>query len=381
MTAAPVIRVEQASLGAEAQVHLVVSGDLDLERLRAAWAPSGATVINIGGRLHATTTVQALARAAGRAFGAEEGRRLETVLRDAIDAWGGPAPAVPAAGGMLPTDERPLIMGIVNVTPDSFAEQSPLYPQGHPDRAVEAGLRLAAEGADILDVGGESTRPGASPVAGDEELRRVVPVVEQLVGAGQAVSIDTSKAEVAAAALAAGATIVNDVSGARHDDLLRVTAEAGAGYVLMHSRGTPQDMSELTDYDDVVAEVYEFLASSIQRCVDAGIALDRIIVDPGIGFAKNAQQNLQLLGSVRQLRGLGRPVLVGASRKSFLGSLLDEAGPADRLEGSLACVASAVNSGAAIVRVHDVAASVRVARVARAIATAQPRWSDRTASR
>ena len=370
----PVIRVEQAGLGAEAHVRLVVSGDLDLDRLRTVWSSSGATVALSGGRLHATTTVQALARAAGRAFGAEEGRRFEEVLREAIASWNGPAPAVPAAGAVLATDARPLIMGIVNVTPDSFAEMQPLYPTNHPDAAFQAGTRLAAEGADVLDVGGESTRPGAEPVAADEELRRVVPVVEALAGAGHVVSIDTSKAAVAAAALEAGATIVNDVSGARDDDLLRVTADAGAAYVLMHSRGTPQDMSRRTDYDDVVAEVYEFLAASLQRCSDAGIALDRIIVDPGIGFAKDAAQNLQLLRSVRQLRSLGRPVLVGASRKSFLGTLLDNAGADDRLEGSLACVASAVTDGAAIVRVHDVAASVRVARVARAIATASLDW-------
>lgn len=374
MTGEPVIRVEQAGLGAEAQVHLVVSGDVDLEKLHAAWSPSGATVANVAGRLHATTTVQALARAAGRAFGAEEGHRFEKVLRDTIAAWGGPAPAVPAAGGVLPTDVRPLIMGIVNVTPDSFADDEALYPDGHPDRAVEAGRRMIADGADILDVGGESTRPGAEAVAEDEELRRVVPVVEQLVQSGAVVSIDTSKPAVAAAALEAGATIVNDVSGARDDDLLRVVADAGAAYVLMHSRGTPRDMASLTEYGDVVAEVYEFLGACVERCVNAGIALDRIIVDPGIGFAKNAEQNLELLRSVRQLRGLGRPVLVGASRKSFLGAVLGEDDPAQRVEGSLACVASAISAGAAMVRVHDVAASVRVARVARAIATASPDW-------
>jgi dihydropteroate synthase len=378
VTSSPVIRVEQAGLGAEAQVHLVVSGDVDLEKLHATWSPSGATVAHVGGRLHATTTVQALARAAGRAFGAEEGRRFEAVLRDAIEAWGGPAPAIPAAGGVLATDDRPLVMGIVNVTPDSFADDDPLYPQGHPDRAVDAGRRLAAEGADILDVGGESTRPGADAVPADEELERVLPVVQQLAQAGHAVSIDTSKAAVAEAALQAGAAIVNDVSGARDDDLLRVTAEAGAAYVLMHSRGTPRDMASLTEYGDVVAEVYEFLAAAIGRCVDSGIALDRIIVDPGIGFAKNAEQNLELLRSIRQLRGLGRPVLVGASRKSFLGAILGEEDPSCRVEGSLACVATAVSAGAAIERVHDVAASVRVVRVARAITTTSTSWPAAT---
>jgi dihydropteroate synthase len=374
VTAQPVIRVEQAGLGADAQVHLVVSGDLDLDRLRSVWSSSGATVQKVEGRLHATTTVQALARAAGRAFGAEEGRSFETILRDAIHAWNGAAPPVPAARGVLATDARPLVMGIVNVTPDSFAEMAPLYPDGHPGTAVDHALRLVAEGADILDVGGESTRPGAEPVAEDEELRRVVPVIEQLTAEGLAVSVDTSKAAVADAALKAGATIVNDVSGARDPRLLEVTAEAGAAYVLMHSRGTPRDMTSLTDYGDVVAEVFEFLAEGLERCTAAGIAVDRIIVDPGIGFAKDAVQNLKLLHSLRQLRSLGRPVLVGASRKSFLGALLDDAGPAERLEGSLACAVSAVAEGAAIIRVHDVAATVRAARVARGIATASLDW-------
>ena len=374
MTATPVIRVEQAGLGADAQVRLVVSGALDLDRLRSVWSSSGATVANVGGRLHATTTVQALARAAGRAFGAEQAHHFESVLLEAIAAWEGTPPRVPAATGLLLTDARPLVMGIVNVTPDSFAEQSPLYPDDHPDAAIAFGERLAAEGADILDVGGESTRPGADPVPLDEELRRVLPVVTALAGSGSAVSIDTSKAEVAAAALQAGAAIVNDVSGARNPDLLRVAGDAGAAYVLMHSRGTPQDMTTLTEYTDVVAEVYEYLAAALQRCVDAGIATDRIIVDPGLGFAKNAGQNLELLRGLRQLKSLGRPVLVGASRKSFLGALLDDADTDDRLEGSLACVAEAVSQGAAIVRVHDVAASVRVARVARAIATASLDW-------
>lgn len=370
----PVIRVEQAGLGAEAQVQLVVSGDLDLERLRTVWSSSGATVHNVAGRLHATTTVQALARAAGRAFGGDQAARFETVLRDAIRAWGGPAPSVPAAAGVLATDSRPLIMGVVNVTPDSFAEADPLYPDGHPGTAVDAARRLVEEGADILDVGGESTRPGADPVDVDEELRRAIPVIEELAGAGLAVSIDTTKAQVASAALNAGATIVNDVSGGADADLLAVTADAGAAYVLMHSRGNPQTMSSMTQYNDVVAEVYEFLAEALTRCVDAGIALDRIIVDPGLGFAKDAVGNLCILQSLRQFRSLGRPVLVGASRKSFLGTLLDDARTEDRLEGSLACAAAAVSAGAAIVRVHDVAATVRVVRVAHAIATASLDW-------
>lgn len=370
----PTIRVQQAGLGAEGHVRLVVSGDVDLERLRAVWSSSGATVQHVGERLHATTTVQALARAVGRAFGAEEARHFERVLLDAIEAWGAVPRAIPTPVGVLATDARPLIMGIVNVTPDSFAETAPLYPTGHPQTAVQFGLALVAAGADILDVGGESTGPGAEPVDGEEELRRVVPVVKELSAAGAVVSIDTTKAAVAAAAVDAGAAIVNDVSGAQHDDLLSVVADAGVAYVLMHNRGTPQTMTSLAEYDDVLAEVYEFLARGVQRCVDAGIALDRIVVDPGLGFAKTPEHNLSLLHGLRQLRSLGRPVLVGASRKSFLGALLDGAPPDQRLEGSLACVAVAVNEGAAILRVHDVAASVRTARVAHAVVTASMDW-------
>ena len=372
--ATPIIRVEQAGLGPDAQVRLVVSGELDLDRLRSVWVSSGAAVHAQDGRLHATTTVQALARAAGRAFGADTGRRLDTILRNAIAAWSDAPPPLPTAGAVLATDARPLVMGVVNVTPDSFSESVPLYPQDHPDAAISHARRLAAEGADILDVGGESTRPGAAPVDLDEELARVVPVVTELAAEGHTVSIDTAKARVAAAALEAGAVIVNDVSGGFDRDLLQVTAEAGAGYVLMHSRGTPQNMASLAEYGDVVAEVFEFLAQGLQRCDEAGIAMDRIVVDPGLGFAKTAEHNLALLRDLRQLRSLGRPVLVGASRKSFIGKLLDGAEEDERLEGSLTCAAAAVAEGAAILRVHDVAASVRVVRVARAIETIALDW-------
>lgn len=198
----------------------------------------------------------------------------------------------------------------------------------------------------------------------------MLPVVEALAATGATVSIDTTKPEVADAALGAGAAIVNDISGGRDDDLLKVVAQAGAGYVLMHSRGTPADMQSRTDYDDVVAEVYEFLAAGIHRCVQAGIARERILVDPGIGFAKTAEQNLVLLHATRQFRGLGRPVLVGASRKSFLGRILDGAPEVDRLEGSLAAAALVVADGAAMVRVHDVGPTRKAVRVAWAIAAA-----------
>jgi dihydropteroate synthase len=258
-------------------------------------------------------------------------------------------------------------MGVVNVTPDSFSDGGARYPDGHPEAAMAFGRELVTEGADILDVGGESSRPGAAPVDVEEELARVVPVVEALLQTGVPISVDTAKARVAEAALAAGATIVNDVSGAADEGLLRAVADAGAAYVLMHTRGTPAEMADLADYDDVVAEVYEFLAAGMDRCVAAGIPAERIVVDPGIGFAKRAEHNLEALRCLRQLRGLGRPVLIGASRKSFLGALLDGAAVDDRLEGSLACAIAAVDRGAAIVRAHEVRETARAVAVAHAI--------------
>jgi dihydropteroate synthase len=374
MSAAPIVRVEEAGLGGEGHVRLVVSRVSDLRRLRAAWASSGAVLEQVGDRLHATTTVDALARAAGRSLGAVEAAALERILREAITAWTGPVPALRCAGVRLETGRRPLVAGVVNVTPDSFFDGGLLYPESHPQAAIAYGLRLLDEGADMLDVGGESTRPGSRPVGGDEELRRVVPVLEGLVEAGATCSIDTRTPEVARVALQTGAVIVNDVSGAADERLLDVTAAAGAGYVLMHTRGTPDQMQHLANYSDVVAEVYEFLADGLARCVEAGISFEGILIDPGLGFAKTAEHNLALLRSLRQLRGLGRPVLVGASRKSFLGPPLGCGGPEDRLEGSLACTTAAVLAGAAVVRVHDVAATVRVARVAHAIATGRLDW-------
>jgi dihydropteroate synthase len=374
VSAAPIVRVEQASLGADAQVRLVVSRVSDPRRLRSAWASSGAALERVGERLRATTTVDALARAAGRSLPYDEAAALDRTLRETIAAWTGPPPTLRADGLRLETNVRPLVMGVVNVTPDSFSDGGLLYPESHPETAIAHGRRLLSEGADVLDVGGESTRPGASPIDVEEELRRVTPVIEGLVEAGAICSIDTRKPEVARAALDAGAVIVNDVSGAADPRLLDVTASAGAGYVLMHSRGTPEDMQRLATYEDVVAEVYEFLADGLERCLDAGITLDGVMVDPGLGFAKTPEHNLALLRALRQFRGLGRPVLVGASRKSFLGEPLGGGGPDNRLEGSLACATSAVLAGAAGLRVHDVEATVRVARVARAIVTGDPDW-------
>lgn len=265
---------------------------------------------------------------------------------------------------------RPLLMGICNVTPDSFADGGRLYPDGHPEAAVGTARRLAAEGAAIIDVGGESTRPGAEPVEVGEELARVVPVVAALAADGLCVSVDTTKPEVAEAALAAGACIVNDVGGGA-PDLLEVVAGASAGYVLMHARGTPATMRTLTDYDDVVRDVADALTEGLTRCARAGIDLDRVVTDPGIGFAKTAAQSLALLAAIPRFTALGRPVLIGASRKSFLHGIGGADTVADRLEGSLAVAALATRDGAGVLRVHDVAATRRAVAAAAAIDAAR----------
>lgn len=352
----PLVRIVDATLGNDAPVRLVVSGLDDPDQLRSTWASSGAAVERVGDRLHATSTVVALVRATGRSMDRTRAERLDAHVAEAVDAWGDPAPSVVVGSRLERFGPACQIMGIVNVTPDSFSDGGQVYPQQHPDRAIAHAVARHAAGAAIVDVGGESSRPGAKPVALDEELRRVMPVVTALAERGITVSIDTVKAEVATAAVSAGARIVNDVSGARYPELLEAVAASDAAYVLMHSRATPAEMQRHTGYDDVVAEVYEFLAAGLDRLDAAGIPRERVILDPGIGFAKDLAHNLVLLRDLRQLRGLARPVLVGASRKAFIGALTDT-GPDDRLEGSLAAAVVAAMGGAGIVRVHDVAAT------------------------
>ena len=363
----PVIRIVDASLGGEAQVRLVVSGVDEPDRLRTTWASSGATVERVDERLHATSTVIAFVRAAGRSLDRVRAEQLRQEAERAVQAWRDPSPSLVMASRAIRFGAAPQLMGIVNVTPDSFSDGGLVYPQEHPERAIGHARRHVADGATIIDVGGESSRPGSQPVAVDEELARVLPVVGALVDDGAVVSIDTVKAEVAGAAVERGAQIVNDVSGARYPELLEVVAGTDVAYVLMHSRSTPADMQRHTRYDDVIAEVYEFLAAGLERCEAAGISRERIIVDPGIGFAKGLEHNLALLRELRQFRGLGRPVLVGASRKSFIGTLLGT-DVDDRLEGSLAAAVVATLAGAAIVRVHDVPQTRRALDVASAIA-------------
>jgi dihydropteroate synthase len=256
-------------------------------------------------------------------------------------------------------------MGIVNVTPDSFSDGGRFLD---PQAAVAHALELVEQGAEIIDVGGESTRPGALPVDEAEELRRVMPVIRQLAGQVKVpISIDTLKPGVARAALDAGASIVNDVGANREDSALwQIVAEAEAGYVCMHMQGTPRTMQADPMYADVVREVGEFFRERLARLSDCGMRREQIILDPGIGFGKTVEHNLRLLAAARSFKRLERPLLIGVSRKSFIGKLLG-AELAARLPGALACACLAVSAGVQIIRAHDVAETVRAIRMTEAI--------------
>lgn len=275
------------------------------------------------------------------------------------------------AGDQRWTFPRPaLVMGVVNVTPDSFSDGG-AFPDAK--AAIAHGLRLMAEGADMLDVGGESTRPGAVPVDEAEELQRVIPVVEGLAGRIP-ISVDTMKPTVARAALEAGAVIVNDVMANRSDpEMWEVVAKAKAGYVLMHMQGTPRTMQDRPHYKNVVNEVNEFFDERLKRLNAFGIAVDQVILDVGIGFGKTVEHNLQLLASLNTFTRWKRPILLGASRKGFIGRLTGAESPRDRLPGSLACACWGVAAGASIVRTHDVAATRAAIRMTESIG----QWTER----
>jgi dihydropteroate synthase len=258
----------------------------------------------------------------------------------------------------------PVVMGVLNVTPDSFSDGG-RYAAA--DRAIEHGMAMLEAGAAIIDVGGESTRPGADEVGEEEEIRRVVPVIEALVLRGRAlVSVDTSKSAVIRAAARAGASLINDIRALLEPGALTAVADSNLGVCLMHMQGAPRTMQTNPTYKDVVAEVCEFLRERIDRCVAAGIAIDRIAIDPGIGFGKRMEHNLALLAAVPQLLMLGRPVLVGVSRKSMFSTLLGRAVD-DRLAGSLAMATAAALAGAHILRVHDVAETLDAMKVVAAL--------------
>ncbi len=279
------------------------------------------------------------------------------VLRDSL--------VVKACHRTLSLESGPLIMGVVNVTPDSFYDGGRF---GDPGAAVEHAARLIEEGADLLDIGAESSRPGSDPIAPEEELRRLLPVVKQL---GRRVSVplsvDTTKAAVAERALDEGATLINDITALRGDPHMgALVAKTGAGVVLMHMQGNPKTMQQAPRYADVIGEVARFLADRMQAALDIGMDPKQILLDPGIGFGKNLDHNLAILAHLEAFVTLGRPILVGVSRKAFIGQVLDRP-VEDRLLGTAAAVALAVFQGARVLRVHDVAAMRDVVRMAEAI--------------
>jgi dihydropteroate synthase len=279
-------------------------------------------------------------------------------------------------GGAFPIGERTLVMGILNVTPDSFSDGNQFLS---PSDAIAHAEKMVSEGADIIDVGGESTRPGGDPVSAEEEIERVVPVIADLAKRVTIpISVDTTKSEVARAALDAGASIVNDISALRFDfHVADAAAAAGAGLVLMHSRGTPATLHRLPPVADIMTEVINSLRASIKMAERRGVRRESIVIDPGIGFGKSQEQNLELIAKLDQLSGAlpDLPVLVGTSRKSFIGRILADAegkpaGSNERLHGTIASIVAAVLHGAHIVRVHDVKATVDALKTIRAITSA-----------
>jgi len=262
--------------------------------------------------------------------------------------------------------KRTLVMGILNVTPDSFSDGGTYFD---PDAAVSRGIEMAEQGADIIDVGGESTRPGAEPIDAEEEIRRVVPVIKQLaVRTGIPISIDTYRSQTAAAALDSGASIINDISAMTFDaNMKHLAAERKCPIVLMHIKGTPQNMQQNPHYENVIEEIIAWLKARIEEAESAGIDKQAIIIDPGIGFGKTVEHNLEILNKLDRFRALGKPTLVGVSRKRMIGEILGGLPVEERLEGTAAAVAISIANGANIVRVHDVKEMARVVKVADAI--------------
>jgi len=264
--------------------------------------------------------------------------------------------------------ERPLIMGILNVTPDSFSDGGQFLD---PEDALRRAVRLVQDGADILDLGAESTRPGAFPISEQEELDRLLPVLERIASEIQIpISIDTTKSKVAEEALAQGARIINDVSGLKQDPKLgTVVSEYGAGIVLMHRRGTPETMQLMTHYQDLIGDLIKELSESVAIAESCGISADQMVIDPGIGFSKTPEQNLEIIERLNELKSLGRPILIGPSRKSFIGAVTGQS-PDKRLMGTVAACLAAFERGARIFRVHDVWAVKEALAVSEAILNA-----------
>ncbi len=372
---APIVRVRDAHLAdAGGAVRVVVTGLPCAADVVATMDARGLVASLESGRAEVVAPPGTLIEAVAEFVDAASAARFETAVRDAIGAWSGAPPDLHTPAGSLPTATRPVVMGVINVTPDSFSDGGHhLDGSGDPAGAIAVARAMLDQGADLIDVGGESTRPGATPVPADEELRRVLPVVSALAADGAIVAVDTIKSQVARAAVDAGAAIVNDVSAGSLDPQLWPTvAELGVPYVLTHLQGTPQTMQDAPSYDDVVAEVFETLTEGVRSLAELGLPAERIVVDPGIGFGKTVEHNLALLRSTRELTSLGRPVMIGTSRKGFIGRLTGVTDPLDRLAGSLATASVAVADGARLVRAHDVADTVRAVTLAHAVAVGPP---------
>ena len=297
-----------------------------------------------GGINRSTMPLQELRSAWSAAQSPEIAARVETLLDNLT------RPRSALAGLTL---DRPRLMAVLNVTPDSFSDGGDFFD---PERAIGHGLALLAAGADIIDIGGESTRPGAAPVSVEEEIRRVVPVVRALAERGARVSIDSRHAPVMREALAAGAAILNDISGLADPDSLTLAAEAKVPVVLMHMQGEPGTMQQAPDYDNAALDVYDWLEARVNACLAAGIPPARIVVDPGIGFGKTLAHNLDILRNLVLYHGLGTALLLGVSRKRFIAALSRDEAPKERLPGSLAASLEGLNQGCQIIRVHDLAA-------------------------
>ncbi|MRG72835.1 dihydropteroate synthase [Alphaproteobacteria bacterium HT1-32] len=325
--------------------------------------PSGAGVLALGGGALQFSHCRCLTFDGDRPV--ESLLRVDELLAEEIEAL-----TVPKAYAGLPCPpDAPLLMGVVNVTPDSFSDGGDYLDH---EAAIARGLALVQEGASIIDVGGESTRPGAAPVSQDEEIRRIEPVVRALSAQGILVSVDTRNARVMTAAIVAGATVVNDVTALTHDPkALSVVAEAGCNVMLMHMQGQPQTMQQEPDYRYASADVYDFLRERRDVCLKAGLKPENISVDPGIGFGKTDAHNLLILRQMAMFQGLGCAVTLGVSRKSFIGRVADVPTAKDRLPGSLAAAVAGAGRGVQILRVHDVAETRQALAVWRAISISE----------
>lgn len=354
MPAANILKQEMLAAGGEAAVHRgVIDGSVKVS-----------DVVIMG---NVKQVLRVSRKLKDQPFGL---KRIASELEEYCQSIAEPKPLTwLCRGRCLDFVNGPLVMGILNVTPDSFSDGGRFADL---QAAIERGLEMAEQGADIIDVGGESTRPGAEPVSEDVELNRILPVVEALAAKLKVpISIDTYKSSIAQRALEAGAHIVNDISGLSFDpELGRVAAEHRAGLVLMHIQGTPRHMQEKPEYEDVVREVGLSLAKSMEKAVESGVDMGGVALDPGIGFGKNLEHNLKLLNNLKTLRALGRPIIVGASRKSFIGKLGAGDSPEDRQPGSLAAAVVAALMGASVIRVHDVAETRQSLAVAKGIVEA-----------